>query len=164
MVEQPCGLEDASLRGAIKLYKALSKRLADKTLTKAERRRLIDQRRCLVEVFGSDVRLDPDTLKMPRWEPKSRSMSVPAPAPGALLVLVGEAGRSNRTFFIPFDAFARGERKKNVRFVQNRIAYAHVEPGDFDREVDMDLLAKALVDLANTLGKDTYTKKIEPRR
>ena len=162
MVEQPCGLEDASLRGAIKLYKALSKRLADKTLTKAERRRLVEQRRCLIEVFGAEVRLDPDTLKMPRWEPKSRSMSVPAPAPGALLVLVGEAGRSNRTFFIPFDTFARGERKQYVD--QNRIAFAHVEPGDFDREVDMDLLAKALVDLANTLGKDTYTKKVEPRR
>ena len=159
-----CGVKGGSVLGAMRLYQSIGRKLRSLSLTKLERRRLVEQRRCLIDVFGPEVRLDPKTFGTPAWEPNSRALSVPAPAPGALLVLVGEAGRSNRSFFIPFDLFARGERKKSVRFVQNRIGYAHVPPGDFDREVDMDRLAKALVDLANTLGTDTYVKKIEPRR
>ena len=147
----PCGTEVDSLMGAITLYKSLSRKLGDTTLTKAERRRIVEQRRCLVEVYGAAVRYDPDTLKLSLVIPPSRSMSVPAPDPGALLVLVGEGGKANKTYFIPFNDFSKGERRKVIS--KNRMAFARVLPGNFDRKVDSGKLADALVALAEKIRK-----------
>ena len=139
-----CGVQDSSLAGAIKLYKALSKKLASPLLSKSERRRLVEQRRCILEVFGPEVRLDLDTLKPTRWSPQGKTVTVNAPSPGAIVVLVGEGSTANSTFFIPFDKFASGERKKHALFRHPEYAYAYVPPGDFDRDVDYDKLAEAL--------------------
>jgi hypothetical protein len=143
-----CGVKGGSLLGAMRLYQSVGRKLKSLSLTKLERRRLVEQRRCLIDVFGPEVRLDPKTFGTPLWEPNSTSLTVKAPKEGALLVLVGKEGRPHKTFFIPFQKFATG----TTRVSGLGVPY-YVYPGAFGRSVDANKLADELIALAKEIRK-----------